>query len=329
MQLSPDTLRKALEQYGLPFGSVIAIAKGYRNTSHLIELENSTRINLIVYKSESGIQDRIRRTNQLASIFTATPLPVRTPIDTRLSVFRVNDRFFHISIYNYLPGHTIPWEAYTMKHIKLLGWAIGEFHKRARSFTGQLPSVSDEYFEHIREMSRYFSDPNVVSAMHRKLGIAPNIPFDTLAKTVTSLSSLPHQQALHLDFVRGNILFDEARPGDMLQLGNVAVSGILDLEKASYGHPVWDVARSLGFLLVDCPKPADKIFRYFIQSGYRKRADQTIALPLLNEALNIFLIYDFYKFLRDNPYESLAQNHHYQRTRDILTKIGMLYLIGK
>lgn len=124
-------------------------------------------------------------------------------------------------------------------------------------------------------------------------------------------------------------MFDEARPGDMLQLGNVAVSGILDLEKASYGHPVWDVARSLGFLLVDCPKPADKIFRYFIQSGYRKRADQTIALPLLNEALNIFLIYDFYKFLRDNPYESLAQNHHYQGTRDILTKIGMLYLIGK
>lgn len=327
MRLSPDNLRKSLELYDLPLSKVVTIAKGYRNTSHIVELENNKKINLIVYKSEPGIQERIQRINQFGLFFNNSSLPVRVPIDDRLSRFKINDKIFHMGIYNYLPGATIPWDMYSMKHIKLLGWALGDFHRHSRTFTVQLPNASSEYLDHIDVMSRYFDGQNVIAAMGSKLGIASNIQFDSLTHTVNELSILPNQQALHLDFVRGNILFDKSDKNYAYRLGDIAISGIIDLEKASWGHPVWDVARSMSFLLVDCPKPAEKINKYFIQSGYRKRAGQAIQLPLLREAVIMFLVYDFYKFLRDNPYESLSQNHHYRRTRDILAQENMLYLV--
>ena len=129
-----------------------------------------------------------------------------------------------------------------------------------------------------------------------------------------------------MDFVRGNILFAESKPEYKLQLGDKAISGIIDLEKASFGHPVWDIGRSLAFLMVDCSQPVNKIIKYFITSGYRKRGHQQTSLTSLKEVLDIFLVYDFYKFLRDNPYEDLSENHHYKKTRDILVASNMLYL---
>ena len=42
------------------------------------------------------------------------------------------------------------------------------------------------------------------------------------------------------------------------------------------------------------------------------------ARRLLEPLLDAFLLYDFYKFLRHNPYESLSANEHFTRTRDLL-----------
>jgi hypothetical protein len=92
------------------------------------------------------------------------------------------------------------------------------------------------------------------------------------------------------------------------------------------GSPLIDLARTYAFLLVDCPKPEAKITKYFLNSGYIKYGESQ--LPLLPNIFynltNFFLIFDFYKFLSHNPYESLEQNYHFCRTRDILLTRNIL-----
>ncbi len=127
-----------------------------------------------------------------------------------------------------------------------------------------------------------------------------------------------------MDFVRGNILFKGSK-----------ICGILDFEKAGYGIKLLDIARTLAFLLVDCKyKNEVKIRKYFLQSGYIKRGGADFnrriintadkKLDLLEELVNTFLIYDFYKFLRHNPYEFLHQNEHFIRTKKYLLERGVI-----
>jgi Ser/Thr protein kinase RdoA (MazF antagonist) len=129
---------------------------------------------------------------------------------------------------------------------------------------------------------------------------------------------LPAKQPLHMDFVRSNILFEAVPAGDF----NMSISGILDFEKAAYGHPLFDIARTLTFLLVDCKyKAPDKVRKYFLGSGYIKRGAAMLPskhMSILEPALNLFLFHDFYKFLRHNPYESLPDNEHFMRTAQLL-----------
>ncbi len=47
---------------------------------------------------------------------------------------------------------------------------------------------------------------------------------------------------------------------------------------------------------------------------------------VLKALIGFFLLHDFHKFLKHTPYESLEQNHHFVRTRDILIDYGMLRL---
>ncbi len=73
----------------------------------------------------------------------------------------------------------------------------------------------------------------------------------------------PHA-LLHMDFVRGNILYSQNH--------ELRISGILDFEKAAYGSPLFDIARTYAFLLVDCKYKSEKeIGKYFLRSGYIKR----------------------------------------------------------
>jgi hypothetical protein len=60
-----------------------------------------------------------------------------------------------------------------------------------------------------------------------------------------------------------------------------------------------------------------------VPSGYNKRGTAQLPpqyFPLLERLLGLFLLYDFYKFLRHNPYEYLPQNEHFARTRMLLLK---------
>jgi len=123
-----------------------------------------------------------------------------------------------------------------------------------------------------------------------------------------------------MDFVRGNILFDEG----------VHITGVLDFEKASHGHPLFDIARTLAFLLVDCKyKTEAQVRKYFLLSGYNKRGTGDFKITamnarLLEQLVELFLLYDFYKFLRHNPYEALPQNEHFVRTQALLLQRQLL-----
>ena len=120
-----------------------------------------------------------------------------------------------------------------------------------------------------------------------------------------------------MDFVRGNVLFEGSE-----------VVGILDFEKTAYGPVQYDVARTLAFLLVDCKyKDEAAVRRYFLQSGYTKRGAATLTYypTILETLIELFLIHDFYKFLRHNPYESLKDNEHFTRTVSVLARNGVLH----
>lgn len=309
---------KVLAAYGVKYSRVFDPQKGYRNEIWPVMADDGQMLNVTFYKRETGIINKIRCAN-LASEYLATcGLPTRQRFDNRTLVLKTSFGVTNINVYNYLPGTTIPWEAYTMAHIKNLGMVMSNMHAYLCNMPADgFSSVYDEYIQIIERMKCYFSGSAVQKAINQKLKLEIKVKLlDEYLKLLEKYKSEPGQQVLHMDFVRGNILFD-----------GTEISGILDFEKTAVGHTIMDISRTLAFLLVDCKyKTADKVNKYFLYSGYKKRGQaQDIGNDKLRDQLvEMFLIYDLYKFLRHNPYESLNLNEHYVRTRDILVKSGVL-----
>lgn len=294
----------------------MSVQKGYRNQSHLLRLPDGTLQNLIIFKAEPRAITHIADAHAVGGFLASQGLPVRHATDPRILVIKNRQGAVrHAALHNYLPGSTIPWEAYTKDHIKALGGTMGDMHRALQPFTAHvLPDAAQQNMQLSERMERYFSDRGVQEAIHKKLGITNvNAHFETLH---AHCAALPGQQVLHLDFVRGNVLFIGTQ-----------VSGIIDLEKTAKGHRLLDVARTLSFLLVDCKyKPEQKIRKYFLQSGYIKRGRQQLSsqdFDLLEKLIDFYLVHDFYKFLRHNPYESLFANEHFIRTKVLLLKRGL------
>lgn len=326
----------ALDAFTLYGASVAPPRAGYRNVSYEVRLADKT-YNLLVHKDEAGIVERIKRTNYIGTSLHAVGLPVRYPLDTRILAMHMG-KTYYASLYNYLPGSTIPWEAYTMKHIKLLGWVMATLHcaMKRLSVPGLL-TVYEEYQMVLDKITTYLLDSAIRAAIEQKLAIAYDLSIiSQLAQFLEACSMLPEQQPLHMDFVRGNVIFGNATSDDAFTINDVALTGIIDFEKAALGHPLFDIARTLSFLLVDCATKSQKqIYSYFLDSGYSKRGESpvkpiSVQLPdgvkrdVLETAIDLFLLYDFYKFLRSNPYESLFENYHYVRTRDLLVARGLI-----
>lgn len=324
--MDSTALRKILAAYGIAGAQFLGVQKGYRNSSHHLVTDRGEHLNLIIYKNEPDIVARIRRTNQVGDILAAQRFPARQTYDARILELKNGITARYAALYVYLPGTTIPWEAYTMRHLKQLGKTMGDMHRLLQGASSpELPAVTDEYLAIVRRMERYFSQAGVQHAMQAKLHVAVDHTFPARATHILEqCSALPGQQPLHMDFVRGNILFTETPDGPQ-------VSGVLDLEKTAHGHPLFDLARTYAFLLVDCKyKPEAKIRKYFLQSGYNRHSSSpfritTPTAALLEQLTSIFLLYDFYKFLRHNPYESLPQNEHYMRTKQILINRNIIH----
>ncbi len=293
------------------------VEKGYRNQSYAAELNDGRTLNLILYKREEDILEKIRQANRVSNFLAEWGFPARKTADRRIMTMKSGDYIKYASLYEYLPGKTIPWEAYTMDHIKNLGGAMSDMHALLKKLPQEdLPFVIDECRALLKRMEKYFDQDGVHDALAGKLGLS--VPdTSTFRPALTAAIDLP-AQALHMDFVRGNILFSETEKAEL--------TGVLDFEKTAWGPPVFDIARTLAFLLVDCKyKEEPKVRKYFLRSGYNKRGQSSLAPDQALETLtNFFLVHDFYKFLRHNPYESLKDNEHFVRTRDILLKRNIL-----
>jgi Ser/Thr protein kinase RdoA (MazF antagonist) len=337
-------IRKIAVAYGLQPQSIAAPERGYRNHSFRLDLPGGRRLNLIQYKRDPDILDRIRRANAVGEYLAGHDLPVRAPADPRILRITGRTTTTYASLYNYLPGATIPWEAYTRRHIKLLGLTMGRLHAELATMPNsdliQTHPATTELLHQIRQILTYFAYPNVHSALRTKLGLRLNETWLSAQSTLIEyVAGLPSQQPLHLDLVRSNVLFTAASPRSDLernggiQLDNLAVTGIIDFEKTAWGSPLLDLARTLAFLLVDCRyKTPNQIRKYFLYSGYVKRGGGDIGHHrrpghnrlLLDELVDYYLFYDFAKFLRHNPYESLSQNAHFLRTRSLLMQRNLL-----
>lgn len=320
-----SVIEEVLRAYRIKYAEIHAYQKGYRNEIWPVRTIDGQMINVTFYKREPGIIDRIRCADATSEYLETQAMPTRRRIDPRILQLKSGKRTTYVGVYTYLPGRTIPWEAYTMTHIKLLGKTMSDMHaKLAGMKPNNFPFVYDEYHSIIKRMESYFTSQSVQGAIQQKLQLKVDTAhLDGYKKILQKCQILPGQQVLHMDFVRGNILFDIATSQHSQQLGSQAISGILDFEKTAVGSPVVDIARTLAFLLVDCKyKSAEKVEKYFLYSGYQKRgASSDIGDDGLRRGLvELFLLYDFYKFLRHNPYESLGSNEHYVRTRDILLK---------
>lgn len=327
LSMQQEILEKILERYGLKTVVIKPPLKGYRNSSYQIISDNET-YNLIVYKREPDIQQLIKKSNQIGLYLHNFGMPVRYPLDRRILKVFAGRIPQYAGLYNYLPGSTIAWESYTRKHLVQLGKALSDLHALLKHYTAPQTNdyVYDQLFEILQNMHEYFSRPGVVEAMAVKLGTQLDLSSLALFTDLnTVLNESAHKQWLHMDFVRGNILFDAD--------GNVC--GLIDFEKAAVGHPLHDIARTLAFLYVDCKyKSAADITRNFLYSGYQKRGQQAMprlchnetdcTLKVLDGLVSCYLLHDYFKFLLHNPYESLHANEHFTRTRDQLLKRRVL-----
>ncbi len=334
---------RILETYSIKYKQILPMQKGYRNRSYPVVAADGRMLNLILYKREQGMLERIKRADAVANYLAGLGYAVRHSADERIVSLRdkTSSKIVrYAELYEYLPGVTIPWEAYTMSHIKLLGKTLGLVHgalKKAppasRADMPRLPDIRAQSHDLLEEMSAYFDNTDVETAMTDKLGLQTNGAFFLAMRALFAVSlKLPGQQILHMDFVRSNILFDQEPSPNYYFLNFIDeppfISGILDFEKVAIGPAVFDIARSLAFLLVDCKsKPGYKVRKYFVDSGYIKRGATSIderEMDLLRPLVRFYLFHDFYKFLRHNPYESLMRNEHFVRTRDILIKDGII-----
>lgn len=336
--MKPDSpneplIPKILELYDIKSSVISAVQSGYRNHSYRIDPRDGPSVNIIIFKAEVDSVQRINRADLVSKTLAQYSLPVRIRKDNRLIKLQPQNQALpaYAGLYNYLPGTTINWESYTQDHLKLLGKVMAQMHHVLAKHTSLSQAVKSEttIYEELssllRRIEKYFLSTDVFHAAKIKLHLSLNVDFPRLKRAVIAGQQLPTQQVLHMDFVRSNILFSEQPTTLSISLHNIHLSGIIDFEKTTYGSPLFDLARTLAFLLVDCKyKSAEKVRKYFF-SGYVKHGGGTIrSTTLLNEYVALFLLHDFYKFLRHNPYESLGQNEHYVRTRDILQSYGMV-----
>ncbi|HTH71998.1 MAG TPA: hypothetical protein VL737_01385, partial [Candidatus Pristimantibacillus sp.] len=126
--MSKELAARILQQYGLEAREMHPVQKGYRNESYAATLTGGRMVNLIIYKREPEILSRIRCANYVSNFLASAGMPARATADPRILEGKVGEFVKYAALYTYLAGATIPWEAYTMDHIKQLGAAMSDMH---------------------------------------------------------------------------------------------------------------------------------------------------------------------------------------------------------
>ena len=320
MELNKNLISNILTQINLKVESILPSSSGYRNTSIPVITDKGT-YNIVIFKREKDNKEGLYRANLVSNYLYSKGFPTRKLVKT-LKSSESPSRY--ICIYNYLEGKTIPWEMYDMNLLKELGRTMSDMHFLSNDFnqTNILPSIKTESLELLKRMQKYFSTPGVIEAMKNKLKLKLEREYlnslEDKIKNVSETSS----GVLHMDFVRGNILFDsDIKPEKIV--------GIIDWEKVSFGPYVFDIARTLAFLYVDCKYKDDiKVKKYFLTSGYLKRGkNKNVNLNDLDVLVDFYLFYDICKFLLHNPYESLYQNEHFNETIRLAIFHGLVSVV--
>lgn len=300
---------------------------GYRNLNLKVICKNAT-YNLVIYKNERGILNTIRNANAVSTFLATFNFPVRIPVLTvqNLEIIKINKHY--AVLYNFLPGNTIAWEGWKMNHLKLLGKVMALFHNSLKNFEkSTLPDILQIVKFQIKEIKLYFDNKDVIKAIEEKLKLKLYFPLlNSVFQKIKEIQST-EITTLHMDMVRGNILFGLKTKKKQFLLENFALTGVIDFEKVASGIVEFDLARTLAFLYVDCKyKSPKKVLKYFLHSGYFKhgKANLQADLSLLEILITYYLFYDFYKFLLYNPYEFLIQNNHFVRTVKFLISCKLL-----
>src|SRR5690242_11195119 len=129
-----STVERVLAAYGVAYTRILPPQAGYRNQSFPVELKDGKTINLILYKSEPGILAKIKAAHIVSDALAVQGFTVRHPINSRIIRLQAGTRKKYGALYNYLDGHTIPWEGYTQDHIKLLGKTMSDMHAALAPF---------------------------------------------------------------------------------------------------------------------------------------------------------------------------------------------------
>lgn len=271
------------------------------------------------YQGEE-MRRRIPDCYKIAKYLNTNGIPCRIPIENKkgedLSVFQFKDKERLFGLYNYLKGETLPWEAYTRRHLRSLGLVMQKIHKilqNADLNDLQIPKWEDYFENDFSNLMNYFTVNS--SVIFRKLKI--RISKTAVEKLYEELSKIrSDHQIIHNDLVRGNVLFSTKK-----QAETYPITGILDFEKTIYAPKIADIARTLAFLLIDCKYKDDaQICEHFLHRGYGK-----VRMENINSFLLYYWLRDFWKFLSCNPYEDLKLNFHYNETVKRLVNEGILY----
>lgn len=314
------------EKYSKELSFVNKYKDGFRNDVFKVRDEDSGKFFvLIVYKEEPGIKRMIENAHAVANFLETKNFPVRTPIRSqkRNEYEEILPGRF-IALYNFLPGESIPWEAYKRRHLKSIGENLSNIHFALKDFRSrqEFPIWEKEIIRETNSMQKYFK--KVEPWILKKLKVKPNwIELEKILISPSKIYQDKDQIVLHYDFVRGNILFSKR----VLNNDTYEITGILDFEKVCIGPAIADVARTLSFLIVDCKyKNEEEVKKWFLTRGYIKRGKykSNFNESTLENLIRIFWLRDYYKFLLHNPYESLSQNEHYLRTRDKLLEKNLL-----
>lgn len=310
-------LNETNQNYGHNFELKEKFSDGFRNDVFWL-LEGRQNYVLILYKKERHILRTIKCSHAIAFYLDANNFPVRLPIKNNKKAFYFkfyNQRY--AALYNYLPGKTIPWEAYTKRHLKGIGKILSNMHFSLEKFDSlvELPSWKSLIIKEGNEMIKYINKvlPWISAKLFLELNMEKVIELIDIIKNYSSAENNP----LHYDFVRGNILFSNK----LLEDDTYEITGIIDFEKVCRGPLLADISRTLAFLYVDCKYKTEKeVYKWFFIRGYFKRGKLKFVkdIKLLELFAGYFLLRDFWKFLEHNPYESLWQNEHFIRTRDKL-----------
>lgn len=324
-----EALTKDLREFSLE-----KIKQGYMNNVVKITLSYSDNKKLFIgiffnshrYKDDFA-KEFLEQITTYANYLTKNGISCRNGIKTtenskyivKLKEFN-KTRFF--ALYEFIEGETISWEAYTRRHIRSLGRTMSIMHMEGKKYLIKNSEKCDkilfwkDYFEMDSEkMQKYlFKNKQFIKS---KLNI--EIKFEKLnflIKEILKKTFSDKKYLLHMDFVRGNILFSNEKKEEIYE-----IKGVLDFEKMLIGPRELDLARTVAFLYVDCKyKKKTEIEKYFFEEGYyfTKNGEKSEAVYLkkvdIQEIIRYYLCRDFWKFLECNPYDSLLLNEHFLRT---------------